>query len=331
LLRPAIKENSRFASRLAESRDKLGRGRNEMEFFFRWLRGKRVNRIMKVIVADNKELPHGDEAIEAALKGFNVEVLDWGKIDLSPSVICSSCPDLLEVHLHWGGNNTVLRAWSETEGLPLLRRLKVVHLHLRQGLESEGRVKANLKDFERRMKLGRTDLTILQYENTDGKNERLVPSGQPGAVANGGSARNLHPHRWLDTMDAFAIQIQNVAVPETRRDDLKEPITVAVIDDGIDLTLPALRGKIFSGTSFDHDGPDENRPVPYYISQDGHGSIMATSVCRVCPVAKLHIYKLETHTIGEAGTQTTQMTARSAALVSDVLLLVRRSSCRSST
>jgi hypothetical protein len=321
LQRPAVKENSRFASRLADAQqDKLGRGRAEMLFFFRWLREKKqVRQILKVTVADHKELPHSDEAIEEALRGFDVEVLDWGKVDLSPSVIFASCPNLREIHLHWGGNNTVLRAWSETEGLPLLKQLRVVHLHLQQGLESSTRVETNLKDFERRLQLGLPRVKINRYETTDGKTERLVPSGPAGTVISS-NARNLHPHRWLDTMDSFALQIQGVPMPETRRDDLKDPITVAVIDDGVDLCLPALRGKIYSGTSFDHDGPDENIPVPYYVSQTGHGSVMATSVCRVCPVAKLHIYKLETHTIGDAASQMTQMTARSAALVSQQYL-----------
>jgi hypothetical protein len=133
LQRPAVKENSRFAGRLAElQQQKLGRGRSEMLFFFRWLRRKQVNKILKVVVADHRELPHSDEAIEEALRGFNVEILDWGKVDLSPDVLLKSCENLREVHLHWGGNNTVLRAWSEPEGLPMLKQLKTVHLHLNQ-------------------------------------------------------------------------------------------------------------------------------------------------------------------------------------------------------
>lgn len=112
---------------------KLGRGRTDMLFFFQWLREKKsVKRILKVIVDDEREPAHSDEAIEKALKGFGVEILDWRKVDLCPQTICAVSDKLREVYLRWSGNNTVLRAWSEPDGLKKLEDLSTVHLDVRQ-------------------------------------------------------------------------------------------------------------------------------------------------------------------------------------------------------
>lgn len=107
------------------------RGRCDMVFFFNWLRyDKKVERILKVIVNDsNPQLrPHADEAIEMCLRGFNVESLEWSKQDLDPVTICEIGQSLRSLSLVWGGQNAVLRGWSDPEGLRALPKLSVVHL-----------------------------------------------------------------------------------------------------------------------------------------------------------------------------------------------------------
>ncbi|KAK2051142.1 hypothetical protein LY76DRAFT_630636 [Colletotrichum caudatum] len=126
------------------------RGRQDMEFFFEWLYSKGVRRILKVEVDDSGEICHSDEAIQNSLDKIVVEHLDWQKTDLDPHVICqisskaeavnSDTPReevlsrtknrLREVTLKWSGNNAVLRAWSELEGLPQLPKLEVVNLNV---------------------------------------------------------------------------------------------------------------------------------------------------------------------------------------------------------
>ena len=106
-----------------------GKGRKDMEAPFRWLTNKGVRNIIKVIVDDLEMPSHKDESIVKALKDFNIEILDWRKIDLCPEAICSSCPNLREVHLWWSGNNGILRAWSEPEGLIRLRKLEAIYVH----------------------------------------------------------------------------------------------------------------------------------------------------------------------------------------------------------
>lgn len=109
------------------------RGRSDILFFFKWLREvKKVQRILKVIVDDSTNPPHSDEAIEMALKGFGVESLDWSKPDLDPETIYNSSSDLTEITLFWSGNNAVLRAWGEPEGLRRLPKLQTAFLTVNQ-------------------------------------------------------------------------------------------------------------------------------------------------------------------------------------------------------
>lgn len=108
--------------------------------FFEWLQIKMgVKEIFRVIVDDTKT-PHRDEEIidvlagkgtrgRARLQSFDVEILDWRKMDLCPVVVQSAAPNLRELHLRWSGSNAVLRGWSEPEGLPKLEHLRTIHLH----------------------------------------------------------------------------------------------------------------------------------------------------------------------------------------------------------
>jgi hypothetical protein len=107
-------------------------GRSDMVFLFEFLRKKGVKRIIRVIVDDTQKPAHSDEAIERALGGLKVEIWDWRKPDLCIETIYTAAPDTREVCLYWGGNNAVLRGWSEPGGLKLLTKLVKVHLHVEQ-------------------------------------------------------------------------------------------------------------------------------------------------------------------------------------------------------
>jgi hypothetical protein len=107
-----------------------GKGRNDMTYLFNFLRDKKVKHVIRVIVDDLEEPAHSDEVIENALGGLKVEIWDWRKTDLCSETIRAAAPDVREICLHWSGNNAVLRGWSEPGGLPLLRKMKKVTLHV---------------------------------------------------------------------------------------------------------------------------------------------------------------------------------------------------------
>ncbi|KAL8349788.1 hypothetical protein RB598_005242 [Gaeumannomyces tritici] len=301
---PPLK-NPRLAGRLP-ARPKAGRGRSDLTFFFDWLSEKEVKSILKVSVDELHDKPHCDEAIEKCLKRFNVEILDWRRQDLCPETIYNACRDVRELYLRWSGNRAVLRAWSEPEGLPRLPSLKRVCLiwNTEQALESDTRTESHLNGFRDRMKKslkslpGGTgsearEILIDDIRDNIPNSERLAhvcDQGKPLYI----SERGMQGHRWLDCMDKFTDEMQNIKVPEKRTARIDD-ITIALIDDGVNLEADSLRGKVMGGDTFDSGFPYENGPSPYHVSRKGHGTVMADMICRIFPLAKLYILKLEAH------------------------------------
>ncbi|KAJ8067222.1 hypothetical protein OCU04_004586 [Sclerotinia nivalis] len=295
-----------------------GKGRCDMMFFFQWLRqDKGVKRILKVIVDDSVAPVHSDEVIESALQGFDVEILDWRKTDLCPEAIWKSSEKIREVYLRWSGNNAVLRGWSEPEGLRRFEDLTKVHLHVKQDLESRSRIQINIDDFCARLN-DRTSITEhprsssllpeqpatppvpartiqVRRSDEDGQAERLVTMNSADFEMK--QENSLQAHRWLSCMDEFQDVFQNVWswTMKQQRQALMEPIELALIDDGVDLLEPMLRGKISGGQTFDHGDKDANLIRQYWVSEGGHGTVMAKNITRICPMARLYVIKLETH------------------------------------
>lgn len=170
----------------------------------------------------------------------------------------------------------------------------------------------------------RRKILVYRGEENVPDSEHLVQSGATKAP-NNTNERNLQSNRWLDCMDKFADEIQNIKIPPIDNAILKNDIKVALIDDGVDPYVESLRGKIRGGESFDRGFPHENGPSPYYVSTRGHGTVMADMICRVCPMARLYVYKLETHSTINTGTHSQayeQISASSAALVSLISYLI---------
>jgi hypothetical protein len=113
-----------------------GQGRRDMEFFFRWLNMKGVRHIINIHVEDLEAPAHSDESIVSCLETMIVDNLDWQRFDVDPLSISrlgskvDSTNQLRDLTLYWSGNNAVLRAWSELEGLPSLPNLTKICLHV---------------------------------------------------------------------------------------------------------------------------------------------------------------------------------------------------------
>ncbi|KAI1213091.1 uncharacterized protein F4807DRAFT_471577 [Annulohypoxylon truncatum] len=279
-----------------------GNGRTDMKPLFKWLRDeKKVKIILKVIVDDLQEPAHSDEAIEFCLIGMGVEIWQWKKVDLSPEVIQKVAPEARIVHLYWSGNNAVLRGWSEPEGLRKLKRLQEVHLHVQQGLETRARTRQNITAFKERIENG----VIKVYDS------KMTDDTIDG-VLNGSDAIHdpYERHKWISSMEEFADFLQaaerNIEPPLI----LKHPITIAVIDDGVDINDQSIQSRIIGGRSFCHRDEEQNLNQPYYVSGGGHGTAMARLAAKVCPNVRLYILRLDEYFI-EPGRR--QITAKSAA------------------
>ena len=83
---------------------------------FNLLRETRVRKIIQVDFVDSEYLPHTDEAIEYALKGFEVEILNWEKLNISNELVYNLISALREVSLYWSGDVEVAEGWCSSEG-----------------------------------------------------------------------------------------------------------------------------------------------------------------------------------------------------------------------
>lgn len=109
-------------------------------------------------------------------------------------------------------------------------------------------------------------------------------------------------------MDDFADFMQNLQYPSTSY----KPVKIALIDDGVDMKEDALHGKVLGGRSFCLRDEQKNLNKSFYLKSGGHGTAMASLICRVCPHAKLIALKLDEY-LGENLER--QITAKSAAKV----------------
>jgi hypothetical protein len=107
----------------AEANQK-GRGKKDLVSVFSWLRENHVLTIKRVVVIDDGDRPHSDEAIEDALRGFGVETWDWKKPDICSDVIRSTAPNVKEISLYWSGNAATILGWYSNEGFANRKKFK---------------------------------------------------------------------------------------------------------------------------------------------------------------------------------------------------------------
>ncbi|KAL3472351.1 hypothetical protein BJX99DRAFT_249704 [Aspergillus californicus] len=234
-------------------------GRKDLLFFFSWLKDKNVKHIINLVVRDVVD-PHGDDAIEACLSGICVDSLDWSKPDLDPEMLRTACPDIKELHLAWGGNNAILRAWAEPEGLRTLAKLEQIYVYHDEHKACNSRSGPEASSSE----------AIIEEHAT------------------------VTVHKWLESVDAFSEQLKTLMVNIHTNSHKGDEIRVALIDDGVDMCEKVFREKIMQGKSFAYYQPGNRREKQWYVSELGHGTVMAHMILRVCPMAKIYPIKLGT-------------------------------------
>jgi len=87
-----------------------------------------------------------------------------------------------------------------------------------------------------------------------------------------------------------------------------QPITIAIIDDGIDTTDQLLHNRVVDGNHFCTD--DES--PSFFVSAGGHGTTMARIVTRVFPAANIVSLKLDEHAQADGSTQFSVQSATAA-------------------
>ncbi|UKZ59551.1 uncharacterized protein TrAtP1_000852 [Trichoderma atroviride] len=236
---------------------------------------------------------------------------------------------LRELWLRWSGSNAVLRAWSEPEGLPMLPRLERVHLltpaaskmhddpqWIKQKFEEfRLRLNKNFRDArDKRVELREEDAfeatgeikVTLKAVDVDG-DSKLTAQGVSNFTSST-PVNGINSHRWLGSTSRFAGNMKHFwdatleqwtnspnkpMRPESNVEgDVEDDVVVALIDDGVDRLDNTLSGQVLEGKSFDyHD--DQVRPP--FSSARGHGTVMASMILRVCPMAKIYPIRLRTY------------------------------------
>jgi hypothetical protein len=100
--------------------------RLEAKLVLDWLReSKEVAGIYELRVRDSLYLPHKEEVISQCLGGFDIEVLDWMRADMSARPLVESCPRLKKLTLYvstWAS----LSYWVSGDGYEQLNKFKEV-------------------------------------------------------------------------------------------------------------------------------------------------------------------------------------------------------------
>ncbi|KAL9115293.1 MAG: hypothetical protein Q9187_007331, partial [Circinaria calcarea] len=130
----------------------------------------------------------------------------------------------------------------------------------------------------------------------DGYGQRSINTN--ASVSGEKSGLSFPSHRWLECVDKFGDQIWNVwsKILSESKDKKPQEVIVALIDDGVDHTHPPLMGSILTGRTLSYEG---DRIRPWYVSERGHGTVMASMICRVCPMVK--VYPIRLNTLGQKG------------------------------
>ncbi|KAL8306097.1 hypothetical protein RB600_008803 [Gaeumannomyces tritici] len=304
--------------------------RKDYVYIFDWLRSKAigVKRILKIVVEDDDHNFHSDEAIEFALRGFKVESWNWMRSDMCSQVIKEAAPGVRDVTLYWSGNNAILRSWAAEGGLPQLEQLRTVTIirqrvrndksrqglgedssgsgvDLRQTIESVQRTEENIKNFKDGFdkawkKVSNHARPPPSVDFRSDQTKKVVAK----ALAEAERAGRERKEKWLNCMESFA----NFLKVYFRNNKLEETceIKVAVLDDGVNIDHPDVRNNIVEGETFyNNNGHWQG----FYQSSHGHGTLMASIICQICPKVKLYVAKLNEEWVNSAE----QITADSAA------------------
>jgi len=106
----------------------------------------------------------------------------------------------------------------------------------------------------------------------------------------------FHRQEWLKCMDDFA-DFVDLAFPPPEEPateiDPSNLIKVALIDDGVKSGYDNLDNNIDGGESWVKQSNLKDPQSSYVTSAEGHGTVMAYFIRRVCPHVRLYVLKLD--------------------------------------
>jgi len=105
--------------------------------------------------------------------------------------------------------------------------------------------------------------------------------------------RPLSGNLWLKAVDDL-VQVIKKKYDAKFRSKMR-PVTVALIDDGVDIEKLGSSNFFRGGWHPEKPTPEHGYGNAWTISEDGHGTEMVGLIQRVCPFVRFYVCKLDTH------------------------------------
>lgn len=115
--------------------------------------------------------------------------------------------------------------------------------------------------------------------------------------------KGINAHQWLSSVEEFASVMKPFWETTAKRfrdmnqnmgtaERVEKPVTIALIDDGVNKFEIDHPNQVLEGKSFDFHDERVNSP---FLSAKGHGTTMARMILRVCPMAEIYPIRLKTY------------------------------------
>lgn len=114
-------------------------------------------------------------------------------------------------------------------------------------------------------------------------------------------------------MNKFRKSLSQKLAKSEKLDAMNGAVTIAIVDDGVDLEQLKTAAYVTGGWYPDRKEPDRGNMNSWYISEKKHGTEMAKLIQLIWPYLNLYVAKLDT------GRRAYETVAASAAEVSDDL------------
>ncbi|KAM7221644.1 thermostable alkaline protease [Rhypophila decipiens] len=250
--------------------------RLEATLVLNWLRGpKRVTSIYELRVRDSLYLPHTEETIHNCLKGFDVEILDWMRVDISAKPLLATCPKLKRLTLY----DLIGPSYSSKYELDCREREKDL-------LESLARQKPPKSvKFTMKFHLRSWNSLVIRHEEA-----AIVKRSTAVEVTQLADYIEAYSLLQTECQDPEFLEENGANFPEVATDgeesNLSRIVNVAVIDTGVD--PDSIQCEEISGASF---VSSESGESPWWFSYHPHGTQMAKVITELNPRCRLLVAK----------------------------------------
>ncbi|KAF4448952.1 Subtilisin-like protein [Fusarium austroafricanum] len=257
------------------------------EGIFNWLRGSNVEKIFTVEVDDTGPEPHSNAVIRKCLRDFQVEVFKWKKYDICSETVYEAAPHAKEVHLYCRGNTAILRSWAFS---PELHNMKDNLNDEKDCKEFQGTMKDILSKKCSRLK---HENIIVEYPESASSradvDHGIFSVGQEGSNSMPSIGAQPCQDDWIDELRSFKDYVINMlhgVEPEPT-------VKIAVLDDGASLKELGQHSSVnghnicAKGKSFRPDS------AQYWVGPCKHGTMMVKCIRQLCPMAQLHVGRLD--------------------------------------